>query len=166
MKMQSTGRNIMNRRTTLVLTFFGLAIAVLPKPAFAQAVTPDGIFQLNVAKSKYNPGPPPKSVTLNYQAAGKVTAVGFDADGNPFTTVFTVVGDGKSRPVTGSANYDATAYTQVDPYTLSINRTKAGEVVETGSRAVSQDGKTVTITAIGTDANGRPYNNVLVYEKQ
>jgi len=131
---------------------------------------PTGIFQLNLAKSKYSPGPPPKSQTLNFQGEGpnrKVTAIGFDAQGNPLTVVFTdIVADGKPHPVTGTPNYDASAVTRVDAYTESLSRTKVGKVVETATRAVSQDGKTVTLTLTGTDASGRQYNNVAVYEKQ
>jgi hypothetical protein len=42
----------MNRAT---LGLFSLAIAVLPQPAFAQAATPDGIFQRRMG------GPQPSS---------------------------------------------------------------------------------------------------------
>jgi hypothetical protein len=46
------------------------------------------------------------------------------------------------------------------------HRTKAGKLVQTSTDIVSPDGKTRTATVTGTDANGRPYTNVSVYDKQ
>jgi hypothetical protein len=144
---------------------FALGVVVaagLTLPAFGQqAVNPEGLWQLNLAKSTIH-GPTNISATVNYKGDG-FTTVGFDANGRPFTATFTVIGDGKPRPVTGSPLYDMTTYTQVDPYTLSISRTKAGKVVETGTRIVNPDGKTIWVTAIATDGS---YSNVAVYEKQ
>jgi hypothetical protein len=38
--------------------------------------------------------------------------------------------------------------------------------VLTGTETVSRDGKTFTITTAGFDVNGRPTNNITVYDKQ
>jgi hypothetical protein len=65
---------------------FGLVIAALPQVSSAQIVLPNGIFQLNLAKSKHSPGSAPMSQTLNVQGEGpnlRVTLVGIDAEGNP-----------------------------------------------------------------------------------
>ena len=43
---------------------------------------------------------------------------------------------------------------------------KAGKVVRTGKAVVSKDGKVMTFTTKGTNAQGQPTNNVTVYEKQ
>lgn len=162
----------MNRRSMLVLTgitLMGFAIAALPSVGFAQSVLPSGLWQLNVAKSKYSPGPPPKSTTVNIQGEGqnrKATLVGINAAGNPFVAVFPDVLDGQPHPVTGNPNFDATADTRVDDHTFNFSRIKAGKVVASGTAAVSQDGKTTTFTTTGTDANGQQFNNITVFEKQ
>ena len=144
----------------------GIIVAIgLASPAFGQqAVNPEGIYQLNIAKSTLR-GPAVKSQTISYSGDG-FTATGFSFAGQPFTIMAAVIADGKSHPMMGSPNYDATTYTQVDPYTISISRTKAGKVVETGTRIVNPDGKTIWITAIGTNAAGQSYSHVLVFEKQ
>jgi len=142
----------------------GIIIAVgLTLMAFGQAVNPEGIYQLNITKSTIR-GPANKGVTLSY-TGDEFIAVGFDANGKPITGGGAVIGDGKSRPQ-NTFNSDATTYTQVDPYTISISRTKAGKVVEAGTRIVNPDGKTVWITAVGTTPAGQSYSHVLVYEKQ
>src|ERR1700736_692610 len=61
------GRKIMNRRTKLVLagiTLMGWMAS--PQLGFAQSESDPflGVWQLNVAKSKFSPGPPPKSQTM------------------------------------------------------------------------------------------------------
>ena len=77
----------MNRGTTCMLTgmtLLGLAIAGVPQPSFAQSDPALGTWQLNVSKSKYSPGPPPKSSTVTVQAVGqnhKLTGVTIDAEG-------------------------------------------------------------------------------------
>jgi hypothetical protein len=145
--------------------WLGVVVAAgLTLPASGQqAVDPEGIYQLNLSKSTIR-GPAGKGAILNYTANG-FTGTGFDADGKPGIATVTMIVDGKPHPVTG-APYDMATYTQIDPYTLSINRTKAGKVVETGVRIVNPDGKAVWVTLTGTTPTGQSYSHVLVYEKQ
>jgi hypothetical protein len=149
-----------------IMKQLGLGIIValgLTLPAIGQqAVNPEGIYQLNLAKSTIR-GPASKGQILNY-TANEFTGAGFDADGKPGVGTVTMIVDGKPHPVTG-APYDMATYTQIDPYTISINRTKAGKVVETGVRIVNPDAKALWVTLIGTTPTGQSYSHVLVYEK-
>jgi hypothetical protein len=74
-------RAILSLRSILM---FGPVIVAFSQPSFAQTdVTPSGIFQLNVAKSKF-PGAALKSNTVYFDGEKhKVVAVGIDAQGNP-----------------------------------------------------------------------------------
>jgi len=47
-----------------------------------------------------------------------------------------------------------------------MTRTKAGKVVQTQTRVMSADGKTLTFTGTGTNAIGQQINNIAVYDKQ
>jgi hypothetical protein len=80
--------------------------------------------------------------------------------------VFVLFFDGKSDPVTGIPDWDASTYKQIDDTTTESTRMKAGKVVQTATRVVSADGKTLTITATGVNATGHQINNVDVYDKQ
>jgi hypothetical protein len=167
------GRKIMNRRITFMATgmaLLGLAIAAWPQAGIAQSDPLTGLWQINVAKSKYDPGPLPKSQTVYFQGEGqnrKVTIVGITSAGNPQLATFTeFVEDGKPHPVTGLAGTDAQAYTRVDARALNVSRLKDGKVVQTGTWVVSPDGKALTVTFMGTNANGRQVNNIFVYDKQ
>ena len=159
----------MKRRTTFGIVLSGLVVATLPQLSFAQTDAFAGVWQLNLAKSKYSPGPPPKSGTLYIHGEGqnrRDSAVAIDAQGNPMAGVLTHIYDGQPHPVTGVQTIDAAAYTPADANTLNYRYIKAGNEVSIGTITVSQDGKTLTIAGTGTNANGQPTNNIAVYDKQ
>jgi len=128
-----------------------------------------GTWKLNPAKSKYDPGPVPKSNTVVITAAGgalKVSGTGVGADGKPTSIEYTVATDRKDVPVKGAPAYDMVSASRIDPNTTQLTRKKGGKVVQTATRAVSSDGKTMTVTTTGTDERGRKINTVAVFEKQ
>jgi hypothetical protein len=166
----------MNRRITFTLTSMAvlflaaiLATAV-PKVVFAQSNLLGATWKLNLSKSKFNPGPAPTSSTLTYEAAGqgfRATNEGVDAQGNPTKGVFGVYFyDGKPYPVAGVPAYDASSYKLINDTTAEMTRTKAGKVIQTSIRVLAADGKTLTFTTTGLNANGQQINDFAVYEKQ
>ena len=77
-----------------------------------------GTWELNLAKSTFSPGPPPKRQTLTFQAAGPHwTALlqGIDASGkpiNPDLNNLAINFDGKDHP-TANVDYDTTAWKRI-----------------------------------------------------
>jgi hypothetical protein len=138
--------------------------------AFAQSDPQVGLWTLNVAKSKYSPGPAPKSGTTRIEAAGAGTKVVVDqvtADGSARHWEFTANYDGKDSPVTGNnPDADTVARTRIDANTVQTVSKKGGKVTTTQTSAVSSDGKTRTVTSKGVNASGQQVNNVAVYEKK
>jgi hypothetical protein len=136
----------------------------------AQASNPRlGTWKLNVEKSKYNPGPAPQSVTMKVEAAGegeKATTEGVNAAGTATKTEYTAQYDGKDYPMTGSQNADTVSLKRIDARTMERTDKKGDKVVLTSTRVVSEDGKTMTVTTKGTNAQGQAVNNVTVWEKQ
>jgi hypothetical protein len=87
--------------------------------------------------------------------------------GNPTKGVFgPYLLDGKPHPVTGVPDYDASTYKIVNDSTVEMSRMKDGKAVQTVSRVLSGDGKTLTFTVTGVNASGQQINNVAVYDKQ
>jgi len=128
-----------------------------------------GTWELNVAKSKYTPGPAPKSETRTYVVAGQgieATSKGVDASGQPTTASWTVNYDGKDRPQTGNPNADTLSLKRVNAFDAKFTQKRAGKVVITGTRTISRDGKVMTIATKGTSASGQKINNVEVFEKR
>ena len=127
-----------------------------------------GTWKLNDAKSKFSPGAT-KNNTVVYAPAGdmvKVTADGVDKDGKAEHNEWTGKFDGKDYPVVGGAGYDSRAYTKVDDHTMSMTIKNAGKVVATGKIVVSADGKSRTVTTVGSDPKMTAMNNTGVYDKQ
>ena len=136
----------------------------------AQSDPQVGTWKLNLAKSKYSPGPGPKSATTKIEAVGAGTKVSVDqtlADGTARHWEFTANYDGKDSPVTGNnPDADTVARTRIDANTVQTVAKKGGKVTTTQTSAVSSDGKTRTVMTKGVNASGQQVNNVAVYEKQ
>ena len=156
-------RLLKSLRLPAAILFMGFALS-------AQAADPIvGTWKLNVAKSTYSPGPAPKSLTAKIEAAGegeKLTADGVRGDDTPIRVEYTAQYDGKDYPITGSPMADTVSLKRLDANTIERTDKKGGKVVQTITRKLSSDGKTATVTAKGTDAEGRPVNNVGVFERQ
>ena len=54
---------------------------------------------------------------------------------------------------------------RVDANTSERTDSKGGKAVQTFIRVVSKDGKTMTVTIKGTNAQGQAVKNVVVFEK-
>jgi hypothetical protein len=159
----------MYRRTLMTTALLSLAVATaLPQTGFSQTDPRLGTWRLNLAKSKFS-GPAPRSQTVNTEAAEgqnlKNTVTGVGANGNPINNTFTGIIDGVPHPVS-NANFDTIASTRVDAYTMINSFMKAGKLVRTQTTVVSSDGKTITVTTIGINANGQPMNDIAFYDKQ
>jgi hypothetical protein len=155
----------MKRKTVvLMLLAFVLAAGSL---LLAQESPFVGTWKLDVAKSKYNPGPPPQSQTRTWGADGTVMVNGVNAAGKAVSYGYPIKGDGKEYPTIGSVpnTADMISTKKINANTYEANFTKAGKHVETATFKVSNGGKTLTINAKGaTDAGA--FDNVLVWDKQ
>lgn len=131
-----------------------------------------GTWELNIAKSKYESGPPPKSHTRTYVQVGdeiKATARTVEADGKVSTVTwsFNASYDGKERPMTGADDGDSIAIKRVDANTFAATQKKAGKVTVIATRLMSADGKTMTlISRINPDSAGNVQTDVQVFEKR
>jgi Cu/Ag efflux protein CusF len=149
--------------TTLLLVALALNVAA------SAADQHSGTWKMNPAKSKYSPGPAPKSNTVKIDSDAeniKLTADGIDAAGNPTHVEYTAKYDGKDYPITGSPNADTVAIERLDASTIRSTLKKGDKVVMTVTSVISKEGKTRTSTFKGKDAQGQDVNNVVVYNKQ
>ena len=129
-----------------------------------------GTFRLNVAKSKYDPGPPPKSETRTYErytADGiKATFERVDAFGKQIKITYSALFDGKDYPLMGSPRSDTIALKRLDQHTIEATQKKDGKPVLTTKTVLSADGRTRTVTWASANATGPQINNVEVFERQ
>jgi hypothetical protein len=153
------------RKFLVLLSALGLAGALYAADSFS------GTWKLNLAKSKYEPGPAPKEATVTITEAKGLTdvaATGIDGNGKPITTHVTHPTDG--GPVSfvegGPTNGSTESVKQVNANTRNVTVMQGGKVISTEHITVSADGKTMQIVAKGTSPDGKPFSNVEVFDKQ
>ena len=152
----------------VVLLAGGCFIASLVQAQQAPAWA--GTWKLNLTKSKYSPGPVPKSSTIKIEAAAggglKQTTDQVTASGESRHIEVTAMFDGKDAAVKGNPDVDTQAYKRVDDRSYEVTGKKNGKVTTITKVTISADGKTRTATQTGTDPQGRAVNNTIVYDRQ
>lgn len=129
-----------------------------------------GTWKVNVAKSKYSPGPPPGSATHTFAVMNdgsvKHTIDNVSTQGEKTHSEVTARIDGKDYPVQGGAPKATRAFTRVDNWTIDVTNKADGKVTNTVREVVARDGKTKTATQTGTDAQGQRVSNTILFERQ
>ena len=152
-----------------------VALAAWPHEVFAQKDPHIGTWKANLAKSKCdppptNPAPAPQSVTRTYEPFEgegiKATFVTITADGKENTSSYSAHFDGKEYPYTGVSNFATISLKRVDAYSWFATNKGKGKNGNTGTNTVSEDGKTLTWTYKGTNAQGQPVSCVQVFDRQ
>ena len=129
-----------------------------------------GTWKVNAGKSKFSPGPAPKSSIARwegFQGGVKLTVDVVPAQGE--TQHYEAIGkfDGKDNPVKGNnPDADTIAFSKIDARTYEAINKKGGKTTITARIVIAADGKTRITTQTGKDGQGRTVNNSMFYEKQ
>ncbi|MGA8087157.1 MAG: hypothetical protein WCA10_07615 [Terracidiphilus sp.] len=154
---------------------FSLALAALALTTTLVALDADnslGTWNVNIAASKYTPAPlPVKSLTVVrevFPGGVKVTTTGERTDGTAINTTYSANYDGTPAGVTGKGSpYDTVSLKRVDANTFNYEaKNTTGKYSATGRIVISNEGKRMTLTAKGIDADGKELTLLLVYDKQ
>jgi len=154
----------MKRLSVISLLFLLASVMVLQA---ADQFT--GSWKLNLAKSTYSPGMPPKSQTTKLQLMKdgiREIVDRVNADGTMTHWDYVAKFDGKDYAITGDPDRDHASVKKVDDFTLEVVNKKAGKVTTSMKLVVAKDGKSRTNTVTGTTATGAAIHNVLVFDKQ
>jgi hypothetical protein len=125
-----------------------------------------GVWKVDLAKSKYYPGPPPVSETRTFtrdKDGVKGIVLRRNADGREERIEYRADFD-QEYPVSGTEAYDAVRFRRIDDYTSDAVLSHAGRVFGTARRVISKDGRTMTISFRQEDP--ALVKNVVVYSKQ
>jgi hypothetical protein len=161
----------MHRHTTLVVFALTAVLAVAFTASGQSSDSWTGTWKVNLAKSKYVPGPAPTNaatVKMEASANGLKTAIdGVNAQGQTTHTVTNGKFDGKDYPTEGAQAPNSTqALERIDDHTFQTVGKVDGKVTVTTRVVISSDGKTLTATQTGKDAQGQTVANVIVADKQ
>lgn len=157
------------RKTLLFASLAACAALVLTASTALAADNWLGTWKLNVEKSKFSPGPAPKSLTLKFEAAEgglRLSSDGVNAQGNPTKGGYASKFDGTETPFEGNPDAETAAPKRIDANTYENIWKKAGKVTVTTKGVVSKDGKTLTITQAGKNAKGETVSTTAVYDRQ
>ena len=154
---------------SLLLKFSLLTVAVAMQLPAADLNL--GTWKLDTTKSKYNPGPAPKSATNVSTADGDWVVSkneGVAADGKATSNSQRYKRDGNQYPwnTTDGTGKTTVSMKQIDDHHTSGTLTRDGKVVSTFKATISKDGKTRTLTSSGTNTDGKKFSNVVVYTRQ
>lgn len=150
----------MKRRFLLPFTLFAVSMAFgapgIPAGGFA------GTWSADFAKSKF-PGPPPQVDMCTIAPDGTVTVNETTSEGKKLTWHYTPE-EGKPVQVTGRDNVTVTVH-KVNNHTIEHTWDFNGRSAKSKS-VLSKDGKITTFTIDGTDKDGKPFHETVVYNKQ
>jgi hypothetical protein len=161
----------MKRRLSAVFAAVLIALVGVTLNSALRAQVPGQLFgtwNLSPAKSKYSPGPPPKSMTITYSAAGfgmKIVVDMVPAEGPAQHWEMTPTYDGLDHKVTGNPDADTISIKRISDTKGESTFKKSGKVILVNVRTLSSDGKTLTIESKGTTGDGKPRHDTAVYEK-
>jgi hypothetical protein len=160
----------MSARSTRLLVSGLIVFAAAHPHLGAQSVRGEqvllGTWELDLARSRYLPGPAPRSETRTYKAdSGGVqgTIRRTHANGRVETIEWRADYD-HEQAVTGTTAYDAIVLKKIDEFTAESTLSHAGMVYGTARRVISPDGNTLTITFERKTANDT-IRNIAVYRR-
>jgi hypothetical protein len=138
-----------------------------------------GTWKLNVAKSKFSPlwqaimkVAPPKEETVVFRALGtdefELSITGTQTDGKPIAIKATSPRQGGVTKIQqGDLPEGMTIVsTKIDDNNVCATYMLNGKQVFVGQSVVSKNGKTMRITTRGTDAQGKLFEQVAVFDRQ
>jgi hypothetical protein len=159
----------MMRKTLLVRSLLVCAATWVAGPVAFAGENWLGSWKLNPEKSKLSSGATVRAQTLKFEAtpAGiKLTSEGTDAEGKTMQGGYVSKFDGQDVPWVGNPMADTACPKRIDDNTYENVWKKGGKAGVTAKVSVSKDGKTLTVTQTGTDAQGAAIHSVAVYDKQ
>lgn len=128
-----------------------------------------GTWKMNLAKSRYSPGPPPKSLTVKWEKTAdgmRLTSDGMSAEGEATHGTYLSKFDGRGVPWEGNPDADTASAKKIDDNHFTNVWKMGGKATITSKAVVSNHGKTLTTVQTGRDAKGRAVKNTVVYDKQ
>ncbi len=168
------------RKVMLFLAVFGLVGSLWAADPVVQTeksknVADVGSWKLNVAKSKIPPAAEAAIKELNVvvrelDADFEYTETGTRMDGSAISTKWTVPKQGGvfKYQQGGAADKTTTIRTVIflDPGDWYDTDLQNGKQTQVRHVVVSKDGKTMRQVAKGTDAKGKPYEEIVLYDRQ
>jgi len=155
------------------LRIAALGVMLVAYPLVASAQVPQsylGTWTMDIAKSKSDPDPLPKSNVVRWEVVpgGGARNVGdvVDAVGKVTHNELVTMFDGKEAELKGAAVPTTRAYRRIDDRTYEYVQRVNGKVTTTTRSTMAADNKTRTLVTTGVNAAGKPVNTMSVWVRK
>lgn len=145
-----------------------LAAACAISPA-AEPTAGWGTWKLDTERSRFSPGPPPRSLTTRFEPSGdgvKWSSERVGPDGQRSIAQYTARYDGKDYPISGSPGADTISLRRVDSRTTERVNKRNGKVVSVETRRVAADGDSYVTNVTGKTAKGEAIDHMMWFNRQ
>lgn len=149
----------------------GLLVFTIPQFTLAQDQLFVGTWKVDVAQSRYQPGPGPKSETLRFERVGAAFKVSLDGvnEQGPYHSEATGKFDGVDVPVVAVPARQAAftyAFRRIDDHSWDIVIKVNGERRILVHNVVSDDGTSMKGVSTAATSQGQVASQVVIYQKQ
>lgn len=127
-----------------------------------------GNWKANIEKSQRHPNHQFQSATLRFAVYGDAVSLthgGVNMSGKEESGTTSLQADGTPRPASPQVPGVTIASRWVGSHVLETVAMKDGELVGHARYEVSGDGQTLTAKVSGTDGSGKPFAQVIVFDR-
>ncbi|MGC2398397.1 MAG: hypothetical protein WA510_01375 [Acidobacteriaceae bacterium] len=154
------------KKAAIALSAFSVVLLAVPHQLTAQDVKPGlwaGTWKFNPEKSKF-PGHAPQADQVTIDPDFTITVEETSSTGKQSKWSYKPQ-QGTAVPVTGRGDNVTVLATKVSPYKTTQEWNYNGRMAKSYA-TLSKDGKTQTFHMTGTDKDGKPFTEMVVFEKQ
>ena len=125
-----------------------------------------GTWIANLSKSTRHANHQFQNATMRFEVGADTVVLsyeGVNASGKHESNTQTIHIDGQERPVPGAPGI--VAISTLEPRRLESLARKDGVALGRGTYEVDEGGRTLTATVSGVDASGKPFDQVIVFDR-
>ena len=128
----------------------------------------NGMWIANLAKSRRHENHQFQSASLRFEVSGNtvsLTQAGVNMSGKDESSTLTLVADGKEHPVAQAPGVVVISK-WIGQHILETIGKRGEAVLGRGSYEVAADGQTLIATVAGIDAQGKAFEQVIVFDRE
>lgn len=125
-----------------------------------------GTWIANISKSTRHANHQFQNATMHFDVGADAVVLsyeGVNASGKDESSTQTIHADGQEHPVPGAPGI--VAFSTLEARRLESSAKRDGVVLGRGTYEVDEDGRTLTATVAGIDAAGKPFDQVIVFDR-
>jgi hypothetical protein len=125
-----------------------------------------GTWIANLSKSTRHANHQFQNATMRFDVGTDTVVLsyeGVNASGKDESSTQTIHTDGQEHPVPGAPGI--VVISTLEPHRLDSSARRDGVALGRGTYEVDEDGRTLTATVSGVDASGKPFDQVIVFDR-